>query len=163
MSYFIFIKDLDNIDNTIYRIANTQTDLENLNLKLEKKSQQRRLDLKVSTIIGKPGLGKTRYVMDKHGDEKVYKIEFKDNSIWFDGYTGQDVLLIDEYEGQLNYTQLLNLLDIYKLRLPVKGGFTFANWTHVYITSNIPITQWYNRNLDALERRIHENIDLEKK
>jgi len=32
MSYFIFIKDLDNIDNTIYRIANTQTDLENLNL-----------------------------------------------------------------------------------------------------------------------------------
>jgi len=32
MSYFIFIKDLDNIDNTIYRIADTQTDLENLNL-----------------------------------------------------------------------------------------------------------------------------------
>jgi len=32
MSYFIFLKNLDNIDNSIYRIANTQTDLNNLNL-----------------------------------------------------------------------------------------------------------------------------------
>lgn len=32
MSYFIFIKDLDNIEGTIYKIAQNQSDLDNLNI-----------------------------------------------------------------------------------------------------------------------------------
>jgi hypothetical protein len=32
MAYFIFIKNLDNVDYTIYRIAANQTDLNNLNI-----------------------------------------------------------------------------------------------------------------------------------
>jgi hypothetical protein len=32
MSYFIFLKNLDNIDGTIYKIAENQSDLNNLNI-----------------------------------------------------------------------------------------------------------------------------------
>ena len=32
MAYFIFLKNLDNIDRTIYRIAENQSDLNNLNI-----------------------------------------------------------------------------------------------------------------------------------
>ena len=32
MSYFIFLKNLDNIDGTLYRIAENQADLNNLNI-----------------------------------------------------------------------------------------------------------------------------------
>jgi hypothetical protein len=32
MAYFIFAKDSDNIDNTLYRIAENQSDLNNLNI-----------------------------------------------------------------------------------------------------------------------------------
>jgi len=32
MSYFIFLKDVDNIDGTIYKIAENQSDLNNLNI-----------------------------------------------------------------------------------------------------------------------------------
>jgi hypothetical protein len=32
MSYFIFVKDLNNVEGTIYRIAENQDDLNNLNI-----------------------------------------------------------------------------------------------------------------------------------
>jgi hypothetical protein len=32
MSYFIFLKNLDNVENTIYRIAENQSDLNNINI-----------------------------------------------------------------------------------------------------------------------------------
>jgi len=32
MAYFIFVKNLDNVENTIYRIAENQSDLNNLNI-----------------------------------------------------------------------------------------------------------------------------------
>jgi hypothetical protein len=32
MSYFIFLKDLDNVEGTLYRIAENQSDLNNLNI-----------------------------------------------------------------------------------------------------------------------------------
>ena len=32
MSYFIFLKDLDNVERTLYRIAENQSDLNNLNI-----------------------------------------------------------------------------------------------------------------------------------
>ena len=32
MSYFIFLKDLDNIERTLYKIAENQSDLDNLNI-----------------------------------------------------------------------------------------------------------------------------------
>jgi hypothetical protein len=32
MSYFIFLKDLDNVEGTIYRIAENESDLNNLNI-----------------------------------------------------------------------------------------------------------------------------------
>ncbi len=89
--------------------------------------------INVTLHTGATGTGKTRSVYS----DDCYMIT-GDSLEWWDGYEGQIKLVIDEYANQCKITKLLNLLDGYKLRLPIKGGFTYANWTEVHITTNLP-------------------------
>lgn len=118
----------------------------------------------VKVLYGKPGVGKTSYVYEKHGFENVYTVRKTEHALWFDGYDCQDVLLIEDYDGGIMFKQLLNLLDIYPLQLAVKGGFTWAAYHYVYITSNHKWNQWYSNRDDimALYRRIHFFIEMSR-
>lgn len=111
-------------------------------------------DVKVNYIWGESGTGKTRRVM---GLESVYKIDppYK----WWDGYEGEEILLIDDYKkGVIERGTLLNLLDGYRLRLETKGGHTWALWKEVYITSNFSPERLL---LDkAFERRITNIVEM---
>jgi len=92
--------------------------------------------------------------------ENIFKID-GDDTLWWDGYQGQKILLIDDFYGTIKYGKLLNILDIYPLRLPTKGGHTYANWEKIYITSNDKPDKWYQKGLTpALERRLNTIIDL---
>lgn len=113
--------------------------------------------IKVLVLIGEPGSGKTRGVLEHYGRRNVYK--FVDTGVataWFDGYDGEKVLLLDDFYGGIKYNYLLNLLDRYALRLDVKGSTTYAAWETVVITSNAEINTWYTSvpHTIALERRI---------
>src|SRR6185503_7283590 len=113
--------------------------------------------IKVSVLIGPPGCGKTRKVYDNHDITDIYKLNTSTNgTLWFDGYVGQRILLIDDFKGWIKFTELLTILDVYPYRCQIKGGYCYANWDEVYITSNYSIDNWYNDvNLSALMRRIH--------
>lgn len=80
-------------------------------------------EIECFALIGKPGIGKTRYIFDKHSPENCFKLEDTSN-IWFDGYDGHSVLIIDDFYGGIKYNYLLNLIDKYHMRLPIKGGHT---------------------------------------
>lgn len=106
-------------------------------------------EIKVYIHIGPAGTGKT-YGVWKKGD--VYS---KPIGPWWDGYTGQKVLLLDDYYGYLPYSELLRVLDVYPYRVPVKGGYVHAKWTEVHITSNRFPHEWYKVGFTpALSRRI---------
>lgn len=124
---------------------------------LTKAGMQQR-DVEVIVIIGDPGSGKTRTIWDSHKPEEIYSLTCTTQSVWFDHYDGQKVLLIDDYKGWIPYTFLLNMLDRYPLKVPVKGSHVAALWTKVYITSNYEIETWYapGFNMEALHRRIKE-------
>lgn len=111
--------------------------------------------VKVWTIWGATGVGKTRTVYELFGRSLFTLSASKGERIWFDGYEGEETLLIDEFYGWLPYGMLLQLLDGYKVRLPVKGGHTYSAWTSVVITSNNEPTTWYQFGVTpALERRL---------
>lgn len=112
--------------------------------------RRRRLDLKVYIIYGKAGTGKSRYIWDMWGDD-LYSL-FSQKPMWFDGYRGEKVLLIEEFEFDgLSREQLLKIMDIYPLQVPVKGGSVWAQWTKVYITCNCNFTVSWD---EALKRRV---------
>lgn len=118
--------------------------------------------LQVIVHWGKTGTNKTRIPYD----EGAYVWE-PSTPEWWDGYDGESILLIDEFYGQLKPARLLHLLDGYQLRLPIKGGFTYAQWTKVYITSNVPPEEWYTnipeQVKEALARRITEVKQFKKR
>lgn len=112
-------------------------------------------DVQVHVLVGPPGCGKTRAVYSVAPD--VYS---KPDGQWWDGYSGQDTILLDDFDGHIPYTTLLKYLDRYPVQLPVKGGFVAANYTAVYITSNHPVRHWYGHETAALNRRITSSMDL---
>lgn len=131
---------------------------------MKRRSMRKRLELHVTVIWGESGSGKTRSVYDREGFENTYALSYTDGRVWFDGYNGQSVLLIDEFYGAIKYSYLLQLLDIYPLRLEIKGGTVWSNWTKVYFTSNSHPKDWYKgvQDTSALLRRIHEIIKVDK-
>lgn len=75
--------------------------------------------------------------------------------VWFDGYHGQSILVLEEMHGQLDFQLLLRLLDLYPLTVNTKGGTVGAHWTEVRLTSNFPPWEWYpDRDFAPLQRRL---------
>lgn len=97
-------------------------------------------DVEVHYIYGETGQGKTRYVMEKYGYQNVCKItDYNKNP--FDDYSGQPVLLLDDYRSNFKLRDMLNYLDGYPLNLPARYVNRVACYTSVYITSNISLQE----------------------
>lgn len=126
----------------------------------EKSKEWREVHVKL--VMGPTGIGKTREALYELSDEKewvpipdTFKIN-GDGLKWWDGYSGESRLVIDEYANDVKITTLLGILDGHQLRLSVKGGFTYAQWTQVVITTNLfeLHVQAKKAHKDALARRI---------
>ncbi len=129
-------------------------------------SENRKIE--VWYIFGASGTGKTRGIYERHEAKDICRITNYRNGrgISFDGYTGQDVLVFEEFHSQIPIEDMLNYLDIYPLSLPARYSDRVACYTRVYITSNLPLEKQYrNVQWDSLEtwrafiRRIHKVLE----
>ena len=129
-------------------------------------SENRKIE--VWYIFGASGTGKTRGIYERHDAKDICRITNYRNGrgISFDGYTGQDVLVFEEFHSQIPIEDMLNYLDIYPLSLPARYSDRVACYTRVHITSNLPLEKQYrNVQWDSLEtwrafiRRIHKVLE----
>lgn len=127
---------------------------------LEEKYRNTWRDVEVTYIFGPPGTGKTRSVMEKYGYANVFRVTNYNHP--FDGYSGQDVILFDEFRSSLPVTEMLNYLDGYPLMLPCRYADKVACYTKAYLISNIPFNDQYPNiqvsepdTFAAFQRRIH--------
>ena len=118
-----------------------------------------RLNLKIITIIGYTRLGKSWAVRDRYPE--AYCPYYGNSGLWWDGYTDQKVIILDEFRGQIQLGKLLKILDPYPLQLEVKGGAVWARYSIVFIISNSAPDVWYQNDngyrssdIDALYARL---------
>lgn len=127
----------------------------------------RRLDMEVVYITGETGTGKTRYILDTHGDADVYRVS--DYLHPFDNYACQPVLVFEEYRSQLKLSDMLNYCDIYPIVLPARYANKYACYSTVYIVSNWLLEEQYSdiqitqrTSWEAFLRRIKKVIVFRK-
>ena len=144
-----YIKDIDKLDRI--RTMHLQ----------DKFSGTRRLNLEVVYVFGITGVGKTRDILDEHGDENCYRCT--DYQHPFDGYSMQDVLVLEEFRDSISLKDMLNILDIYPLQLPARYTNRYACYTKVYLCTNWNLEKQYEKeqredkeSYAAFLRRIHK-------
>lgn len=136
------------------------------------RKKETRLDLQIKWFYGETGTGKTRTAiqecMEKYGDYWKWNGTFQ----WFDGYTGQKAVIIDDFRRQeVKFNFMLQLFDIYPMKVPIKGGF--VDWVPELIIVTCPVDsreawQWRDKDgevqdwdcIEQLERRIGEHREF---
>lgn len=117
-------------------------------------------------ICGKSGSWKSRTAREL----AMGSVWTNNNTLdWFDGYTGQETAIIDDFRNkQCKYEWLLRLTDIYPLSVPIKGGFT--EWCPkliIFTCCNEPQVEVMSEvnDIDNTQflRRIHKVIRLPEK
>lgn len=114
-------------------------------------STQRDWKTIVELRYGTPGTGKSRTAMDLYPG--AY---WKPRGLWWDGYEGQEVVILDEFFGWLTWDALLKICDRYPLNVETKGGTVAFTARRLVITTNADPRRWYGVRcpFEAFARRV---------
>jgi hypothetical protein len=112
--------------------------------------------LRTCTVYwGSTGTGKSRTAWEEAGNDAYPKDPC---SKFWDGYRGQNHVVIDEFRGIIGIAHLLRWLDRYPVLVEVKGSSTVFKAEKIWITSNLHPREWYKDvdelTVEALLRRL---------
>lgn len=106
---------------------------------------------------GPTGCGKTK--LCPKGDDVYWHNKTK----WWCGYDKQKIVVFDEFYGQIQFQNMLSILDRYECKVETKGGTIQMVATEFWFTSNAPYENWWLEaqasgkiTFSAFERRIQE-------
>ena len=109
-------------------------------------------------LYGPTGTGKSRYAYEQAKLANSYYV--KDPcSHWWDGYDGQEVVIIDDVRKDFcTFAQLLRMLDRYEYAIQCKGGYSQLLAKKIYLTNPLPPRLFWDgrteEDIGQLMRRI---------
>lgn len=102
---------------------------------------------------GTTGVGKSHKAFEGF-DPKTHYV-FRDDGEWWDGYKGQEIVIINEFRGELKYKKLLELVDKWPhyVKSRNKEALPFIS-KKVIVTSSLPPDEVYKKRnaQDSLEQ-----------
>lgn len=119
--------------------------------------------MEVIYIYGPPRIGKTSYINKLYGYGNYYTVTTY-NKGPFDNYTGEKIIVFDEYESQIKISEMNMLIDGHPVQLPCRFENKWACYDKVYIISNSPLNEQYNSDFikpvqrEAFQSRITKII-----
>lgn len=114
----------------------------------------------IYVFYGDTGTGKSKRAWEEAGIATAYP---KDpNTKFWDGYQGQENVVIDEFRGKIDIAHLLRWLDRYPVCVENKFGGLVFRAKKIWITSNLSPEEWYpgldSETQQALRRRLTKVI-----
>lgn len=99
-------------------------------------------------FYGKTGMGKSHHAFKNFHPDTHYRVP--DDCGWWDGYTGQGIVIFDEFRGnKMKYCELLTLIDKYPITVRRRGREPAPFLaTHIIITSCYSPQVCYNKMLE---------------
>jgi hypothetical protein len=94
----------------------------------------------VHVFWGETNCGKSHRAWSEAGLEAYPKDPC---SKFWDGYRGQESVVIDEFRGAIGVSHMLRWLDKYPVLVEVKGSSTVFKAKKIWITSNLHPRDWY--------------------
>lgn len=112
-------------------------------------------------LHGATGTGKSRYCHEMY-PEAYWK---SPTTKWWDGYDGQDVVVVDDYRKDFcTFAELLRLCDRYPLQVEYKGGTRQFRPKVLVFTSPKSWEDWWlgrtDEDLAQLKRRIEYTLEV---
>ncbi len=88
-------------------------------------------------VWGDSGCGKSWWANTLFDNgEDTYTTTDMPDKIWMGNYAGERTLVIEEFEGLCNPSLMKAMLEGYKMEFQTKGGFVWAQWDVIILTSN---------------------------
>lgn len=116
-------------------------------------------------LWGRTRTGKT-YRAHKALESVPYYVKMSGNK-WWDGYGGEQFVIIDEVLNCIELPDLLKWLDPYPCKVEVKGGTVELAATKFILTSNYHPEAWFEKagrgSIDALLARFSHVIQVDSR
>lgn len=113
------------------------------------------MEREIACYWGRTGTGKSRRAWSESGLDAYPK---DPRSKFWDGYRGQEHVVVDEFRGGIDIAHLLRWLDRYPCLVEIKGSSVALCAKKIWFTSNLDPRKWYpeldSETLDALLRRM---------
>jgi len=105
--------------------------------------------------FGPPGTGKTQRCVQEAGEDAYWLPQpHNGGGVWFDGYDGQENVVIDEFYGWIPRSLMQRMICSAPLLVQTKGGMVPFLAKRIWITSNQKPSEWWKIGLGAMERRM---------
>lgn len=103
---------------------------------------------------GVSGSGKSHWAREAHPGA-FWLSPPREKGVWWDGYRGQETVIIDEFKGWIPQHIIKRLADKYPFQVETKGGVVPFVAKRIILLSNFDPSGWWTSGLeDATKRRI---------
>lgn len=114
-----------------------------------------RRNIAVQIISGPTGCGKTSWALNTYPGAYFTHDEYR-----FTDYSGQEVLIIDQFNNQIRLSKMLRILDGYPLEVYTgrRTGYVDARWTRVIITTLLKPHEIYEKAKPAIRAAFFRRV-----
>lgn len=98
-------------------------------------------------LWGPTGVGKSHSAFTGYNPKTHYVWAHEK---WWDGYKGQEVVIINEFRGTIEYDRLLDMIDKWPMTVPVRNREPVPFLAkHIIITSSLPPEKVYRQRVEG--------------
>lgn len=130
-------------------------------------NSERKNNMKNYVYHGPAGCGKSHTVEQEVKklirDNPHLRVYYKTIQKWWEGYDGEEIVVIDDFRSSMPFSELLNLMDGKPFRREAKGTSICLRAHHIFFTTPHPPNMWYKKLMEEdgdaseqLERRIYQ-------